>query len=154
MRCGSEYRDVQMRTSSTSQPPKLTPRTEWHVGHRRTEHGHRSHDAPFCEPYGKPGLMGLSPKTHCDNSPTARRVNEATRPNIVCGSLVVVGGQDGEEKGKGDGGGFINGGAVVSALKWGTSPSAEQGRPRWLPQSSEKTCLPPARPSTWNIPHL
>ena len=55
----------------------------------------------------------MSPRTHCDSRPTARRANEATRPSIVCCSLVVVGGQDGEKEEKGDGERFINGGAVT-----------------------------------------
>ena len=58
-RSGSTEREGLEHTSSTSHPPKLTPRT-------------------FCEPYGKLGLMGLSAST-AGTKVATRRVTEESK---------------------------------------------------------------------------
>lgn len=65
-----------MYTSSTSHPPRLTPRT-------------------FVLPYAKLGLMGLSARTVVDNSAASRETTGASR--LREGMVRRPGGEDKEE---------------------------------------------------------
>ena len=71
-RSGSTEREGLEHTSSTSHPPKLTPRT-------------------FCEPYGKLGLMGLSASTAGTKVATRKETEES---KALKETMVVARGPD------------------------------------------------------------
>lgn len=139
-----------MRTSSTSQPPKLTPRTEWRVGRQHTYAAWWRRT--FLRAVREAGVDGVIAQDALGQQADGE---EGQRGDASEHRVGRGGGRRGRgwgERGKGRRWRVYKrrccDGSAVFALKWGTSPSAEQGRPRWPSQSSEKTCTPPADPGS------